>query len=283
MRATKESRDGSFHQEQAILRNNVSDLNSLWQLTNVWWSWRSVSAWRFKASLTLICLGLLHVIAFSAASILAFHITTAGNQVLIAPSSSCGPWFPLLTPFGDIPLTLNDAWNDYLNVISVASEDYVQGCLGDSQSLPECGKFKEKQLNWTSTKVSCPFGGLCLGPANGTLQMTTGMLDSRDDLGINSRDEDRVRFRKVAACAPLKSDGYYENGTTSIRYRSFSEGTRGTITVNYTAAFYGATQTNLTLLGLTDPTFANMTLLYTNFRDAATTFQNSFESSYDLQ
>lgn len=264
------------------MRNNSSDINSLWQLSKIWWSWRSVSAWRPHKSFILIVLGLFHILAFGVAVILAFHITTVGNQVLIPPSSSCGPWYPLLIPLNDINMILVSAFESYLGTIVVESEEYDQGWLAGQQSLPECSKFQTRQLNWTSTKALCPFGDLCLGPANGSLQMTTAFLDSRDGLGINRRHEDRVQLKKVATCIPINPDGYTRNSTTTIDYESFS-GVDRAITVNYTAAFYGPSTTNNTLIGLTDPALENMTHVYTNFRDTATPFHNTYVLSYNLE
>jgi hypothetical protein len=282
MRATREARGGAYHQEQAVLRNNVSDINSLWQLTKIWWSWRSGSSWRARPSFNLFFLGLLHLAAFGAAGILAFRITGAGNQVLIARSSNCGPWYPIFAPLSDVPKAKMDAFQSYLDIIAVASEDYVQNCLADPRSLPECGKYQTRQLNWTSTKISCPFGELCLGPANSTLQMTTGLLDSRDDFGINSGNEDRVHLRKVATCIPITADGYTSNGTTTIYYTNMMR-EPGAITVNYTAAFYGATGLNLSDVGILDPGLQNMTYMYTNFREAATPYYENFAQPYDVE
>ncbi|KAE9372844.1 hypothetical protein N431DRAFT_467074 [Stipitochalara longipes BDJ] len=281
IRTTKEARDGSFHQEQAILRNNSSDLNSLWQFSKIWWSWRSISSWRARKSLGLILVGVLHLLAFGAAGILAFHITTVGNQVLLASSSSCGPWYPLLEPLTSMNISLVDDFQSYLGLIAASSEEYVQNCLSGPQASPECSKYQVSKLNWTSIKTHCPFGGLCLGPSNGSLQMATALLDSRTDLGINGRDEDRVQLKKTATCVPIAPDSYTHNGTTSINYDSFT-GAKGEITVNYTAVYYGPSTTNSTLIGITDPALQNMTYLYTNFRDAATPFHNTYVSSYDL-
>lgn len=225
--------------------------------------------------------GLLHILAFGAAGILAFHITTAGNQVLLASSPSCGPWYPILESLNDMNISLVVSFQAYLDLIATASEEYVQGCLAGSQTLPECSKYQQRQLNWTSAKVICPFGDLCLGPTNSSLQMATSLLDSRADLGINGRDEDRIQLKKIATCVPITPKGYTKNGTTTVVYQSYS-GVAGEIRVNYTATFYGPATSNRTFFGLPDPALENLTYAYTNFRDAATAYYNNYVSSYDL-
>lgn len=279
MRATKRARDGVYHQEQAVLRNNVSDINSLWQFVKIWWSWRSASVWRAWTSLVLISLGLLHLLGFAAASILAFHMTTTGDQVLLASSSACGPWCPLTTTEEVEDEALSDACQSYFDSTVVASSNFVQNCLASAEFLPECDKYQRKQLNWTSTKVPCIYDGLCLGDSDGTLQMSTALLDSRDDFGINSRDDDRIQLKKIATCVPINPNNYTRHGNMTINYYNPNGGgIHGAIKVNYTAMLYGASAIDDG--GSTD--FANVTYVYTNFRDAATTFQAQFDTCYDI-
>lgn len=41
--------------------------------------------------------------------------------------------------------------------------------------------------------------------------MDTGYLDSQRDLGINQPVSNRVSFRRVTTCSPLKSQGFSDN------------------------------------------------------------------------
>lgn len=45
----------------------------------------------------------------------------------------------------------------------------------------------------------------------------TGYINSNSDLGINSPPEDQFLYRSVVECAPLKTEGYSENGTSLER------------------------------------------------------------------
>lgn len=46
---------------------------------------------------------------------------------------------------------------------------------------------------------------------DGTVQFDTGFLDSRLHFGMNSRDDDRVQYRRVMTCAPVTTTGYVSN------------------------------------------------------------------------
>jgi hypothetical protein len=175
------------HQQQAVLGNNTSDINTLWQFTKI---------------------GVVHLLVFGAASILASHITTVGNEVLVAQNPNCGPWDPNFDRESAENQELTVIYESYLKMGLEASREYVMTCIMEPQSLPECNAFKSLQINWTSTNVPFPFHGLCLGPANGSLYMDTGLIDSRDDLGINAQDRDRVQIRRNATCIPITTQGY---------------------------------------------------------------------------
>ncbi|CZR55165.1 uncharacterized protein PAC_05051 [Phialocephala subalpina] len=209
LRTTRKEQDGLYYQQQATLRNNASDAGTAWKLAKI---------------------GLFHVLLFAAAGTLSSHIITVGNDVLLATNPSCGLWnsFSIVneSQFVEaVDLTLNQR-----NTLAFSNQ-YVQNCLGGSKSSPACNTFRTPQLNWTFvTDAPCPFqDDICLGPTNGTLQINTGYIDSRDDLGINGDDTHRIQYRKQATCMPLVTDGYLELGNSSRDGMNFT----------YEAAFYG--------------------------------------------
>lgn len=262
IRATAQARDGLYHQQQAILRNDNYDVSTIWAFARIAYAWRHRSRKSFRNSVTLILIGALHLTAFGTASILASHVTTADGEVLIAPSPYCGFW-------KDYNSTLAEEGifrYTYYQAATLSSHEYVQNCLAESQSLPECNLFKQLRLNWTATTSNpCPFGDLCLGPSNGTLYLDTGMIDSRRDLGINSRNEDRIQWRKNVSCVPITTKGYSKNGTSTVRYTDVHY--NGQNTFNYTALFYGSRWMNLSTVGINDPDLMNSTYIHTNFVD----------------
>jgi len=133
--------------------------------------------------------------------------------------------------------------------------------------------FNTPGLNWTSTTVPCPFGDLCLGPPNISLNMDTGLIDSRADFGVNSDDDNLVQWRKNTTCSPIITDGYMKYGASPIT------GMENT-TVDYAAAYYGFG--HYSYEGLNDSATENATYIYTDFRDFALIDWNSMVSLYDI-
>lgn len=225
---------------------------------------------------------------FATVGILSAHITTVDNQVLFTEGQFCGPWeVQVQSPDGeDASAVLNEAYvasRSYLVHSLLASRQYAQSCIKEEASLPDCARFKRRQLPWTLKNVPCPFQDLCLGPPNSSLFLDTGLLDSRDDFGINGQDADRIKIRRSTTCSPITTEGYTKNGTTSINYQVFNHPTSfGSTLSNYTAAFYGPSAINNTSIGVSDPALENMTFMYTNFREAATVYYNYYSSPYDI-
>lgn len=260
------------------MRNNGSDISTTWEFARIGWAWRSSSLSSFRRSIGLVSIGVLHLAAFGATGILSSYITTVDNQVLLSESPRCGPWNSNLA-FNNSLLD-SVGWATFSRTILLESGHYVQSCLSGAQSQ-DCDAFKRVELDWTSANVQCPFHDLCLGPANTTLSMDTGYLDSRDDLGINGNDEDRIQWRQVTTCVPIKTEGYIESGSTSIHYSDRTFG-GGSTTVNYTAAFYGKVFIDSASLGFTDPALENATYIYTHFEGIASNFYTLGVPSYSM-
>ncbi|KAF4627886.1 hypothetical protein G7Y89_g10265 [Cudoniella acicularis] len=109
------------------------------------------------------------------------------------------------------------------------------------------------------------------------------MMDSREDLGINSEDKDRVHLKRSFACSPITTKGYTTTGTSSMDYRDWSvKNHTGHTSFNYIAALYGPSATNDTLLGLGDPVFENATYIYTNLKEVGPLYYNYGDAGYDI-
>lgn len=232
LRTTRDSKDGLYHQQQAALRNNTSDFGTVWRLSKIGWAWRKQGIKSRRKSLFLVLTGLFHLLAFGAAGVFSSHITTLGNEVLLAPSPSCGFWVDHATITNETELADNIAHGVFSKNSIRSSSQYVKDCLIQSETLPECRTLKQPKLNWTSaTDAPCPFqSGMCLGPENSSLYLDTGLIDSRDDLGINGQDYNRVQYRKISTCSPITTQDYIvaSNVTTSKN-----------VTFTAYAAFYG--------------------------------------------
>jgi hypothetical protein len=269
---TRASKDGLWHQQQAVLRNNRSEVSSVWQLTRISWAWRQESSRSFRRSLGLILCGLLHLGVFFATGALVSYIVSVDNETLLAASPFCGSF----SSPGNIANSSNIgsviAYAAYTKNSIVSSGAYVSNCLAQAQTLPECSSFKQPKLNWTSTKAPCPFGdGMCLGSDNGSLKLDTGLLDSRDDFGVNGQDDERVSYRRLSTCVPIITLNFTTNGTSSV----------GNAVFNYTAAFYGQNDVDLTMIN--DTSLQNATYIMSNYKDLALPFAAGRSSPYTVE
>jgi hypothetical protein len=228
IRTSKEAKDGLYHQQQATLRNNSSDVATVWRLASMGFAWRSHGINSTRKSFVLIVTGLFHFLAFGAAGLLSSHFTTVGNEVLLAQNPACGALLLL-----NSTETTNQSGNieAYTKNSVQTSQQYVQHCLAEQATLPQCNRLRRSTLNWTSiSNVPCPFeSGSCLGLVNSSLYFDSGLIDSREDLGVNSNDANRVQYRKAATCNPLTTDGHI----------LVTNGTFDNNTVGLAAAFYG--------------------------------------------
>ncbi|KAF8865654.1 hypothetical protein BDZ45DRAFT_796456 [Acephala macrosclerotiorum] len=278
LRTTSKARSGFYHQQQVTLRNNSSDFGTVWRLSKLAWTWRSHNIKSIRESLALILIGALHLLAFGAAGILSSHFTTLGNEVLLAPSESCGLWFNPAIPTNQSDFAEDSYYEVYVKNSVRSSNEYVQNCLVQSNTLPECNTFKRPRLNWTSTNnAQCPFdAGLCLGLVNNSLYFDTGLIDSRDDLGVNTRDRDRVQYRRTATCNPITTQGYvFSMNVTRAPARTYNS------TFTAIAAYYGRNN-DLTSEIVTSGLIVNATYVSSNFENFEFLYDVDMASPYKL-
>ncbi|KAL9615740.1 MAG: hypothetical protein Q9160_009297 [Pyrenula sp. 1 TL-2023] len=87
-----------------------------------------------------------------------------------------------------------------------------------------------------STNVSCPFPGkdrICIRNST-NFRVDTGLLDSHHDLGLNAALKDRIQFRRVIECGPIKTKGYVRARKAQPSNSTFEFGQRAIKEANYT-------------------------------------------------
>lgn len=224
---TRGPRDGMYHQLQATLRNNGSDAGTVWQVAKIALIWRAPRSRNFRKALGLMLLGVVHLSLFSAAGLLSFRLTTIQDEVL-ARSPNCGPWSignaSSAQPTKPSILTQVVDYEVHRTVNLELTKLYVRDCLNGSQPSTECSAFKSNSLNYATTRnTPCPFlGGMCLGSVDNAATFDTGLIDSCQDLGINAEMKDRVELRKTMTCLPIKTQGFFQNGTFSLDGQKYS-------------------------------------------------------------
>lgn len=119
---------------------------------------------------------------------------------------------------------------------------YVKSCYNDAARSSDCNHFVRRNLMLQGSvdlKARCPFGNnSCITPA---VRLDTGLLNSNDDLGLNSPSHDSLSFRRVTTCAPInveqyattwRSDmieGYGGKTNTSVRFYEFGKSNFGCV------------------------------------------------------
>lgn len=225
--STPAPRDALHHQRQAVFRNSSSAFESFRVFCSLAWAWRHTA--NGKRTLLRLIPGSLAaafvVVAFGIASGFSSQISSAiGTQVRV-DGTNCS----LVGSQANDPVKSWDLVPYQARMVSNYA-NYAQQCYSanSSSGLFDCTSFVRAKLPSTiDTQASCPFAnGLCRSN-DANIRLDTGYIDSHNDLGMNSPQNERILFRSVLTCAPLSTEGFSTNLTTE--------------TGNYTLYDYGNT------------------------------------------
>ncbi|KAI9812835.1 MAG: hypothetical protein M1826_002756 [Phylliscum demangeonii] len=214
-RASNQPRDGLYHQQQAVLRNSTSDLGAVRQLLRMSWAWRRHTDKPVVRNLSLVSLALFHFVLFGLAGILSSKLVQGGQEVLTR-SPFCGK--SLRTPSNfSVERHLSVEYHSKIQRDMQLSQQFVRSCYNTSIASSSCEVFKQRQLSWhTDVTNGCPFTSPVCHHRPQRIIFDTGLVDSRNDLGLNGRDSDRLFYRRTTACALLNDIAYVrESGKSS--------------------------------------------------------------------
>lgn len=213
IKSSFEPQDGLHHQHQLLLRNSQSHTSTVWDLMKVAWYWRKRAKHSFGRTLPLIGLAMFHLVLFTAAAFFSSQIASTSDEVLMAENKYCGYLSLPSTPPGhytSADLKQVTAYDVSTKMTATWSENYVRDCYLGSGDNSSCNLFAKAAIDLEYNYVSCPFGDdICIEETNGAFQVDTGYVNSDKDLGINSRKQDSVDYRRVTTCAPLKTGEPY--------------------------------------------------------------------------
>lgn len=213
-KASPEKTDELTRQHLAIFRNVQSDLGSLWELIKASWQQRHATVGPFRRILTVMVIAGLHGIGFTIAGILSSRVTSTTSVALLR-SESCGTWNAPLYHRNETDQSLEDAlWESKWDSVLSKSANFAAACYNTTKPSTNCNAYGRHLLSLkTSTHRTCPFdSSICVNET--VVRMDSGYVDSLLDLGINSSPSDRVTFRKVVECAPLKTEGFTKSFTS---------------------------------------------------------------------
>ncbi|KAI0173197.1 hypothetical protein GGR52DRAFT_590374 [Hypoxylon sp. FL1284] len=201
--------DAVHQQHQIVLRNSATAEAGLLSLARILWAWRAGKKRKLLRPFLTAVFALCSLVAFTVAGGFSSSIsTTVGNDVLLK-SANCAHILPASNTSDAT------AWRSLLANKSNNAANYAQQCYGTSKSgLFECNRFVVDSIADISvdSNASCPFDdSICRSTAS--LRLDSGYVDSNDYLGVNAPENERVVWRYVLHCSPIKTDDYTSRST----------------------------------------------------------------------
>lgn len=194
----------------SVLRNSVSAASTLWTTLQLAWCWRAIAKGYIARTLPIVIFAALGFCAFTVAGGFTSSISSGiGNEVLI-DGSQCA----LLNSESVTNESLSVAY-PFVAQSKKNAANYAQQCYSlNSTGTLECKTFVESRLRFTSTlNASCLFSGNVCRSNDSNLLLDSGLISS-DDVGINLPLNQRMFYRQVLHCAPLRTDGFAVNVST---------------------------------------------------------------------
>ncbi|VUC30471.1 unnamed protein product [Clonostachys rosea] len=207
----QECLDGLFHQQQTVLRNGGSDIAIGVAHFNLWKAWRGgifnaavvMRTWPVIAVAFFTFTFFLVALPFTTALVLLDH---QGDEILVK-SPNCGFWAANLL---DDDLTATAA----LTNSSLEAVSYVDNCYEGVAESSLCDRFLTRRSLPIvgQTNAECPFDKkMCLSQDKTPgFYITTEVLDSHEDFGINAPPDGRIKLQRMTTCAPLAVSDFSE-------------------------------------------------------------------------
>lgn len=207
-RAASQFQDGVHRQQQVMLRNSSTPATTLWSCMKVFWASRFRAENIVLRTLPLAVVALLYMVGAIAAGISSSRMVNTSGISVLAQSPFCGDWKRLEAVSDSDRLSLLASIGFYGESRLSDSTSYAATCYTNATNSAACNTFATRQIPWQSDyNATCPFApGTCIGSDSSALQLDTGQLDSHAVLGLNAAPKDRVTYRRVTTCAPLKTD-----------------------------------------------------------------------------
>ncbi|KAH1596408.1 hypothetical protein KXX34_000458 [Aspergillus fumigatus] len=209
--SSQKPRDALHHQQQVIFKNTTSPVALIWEFALLSWAWRRKAQHPLLRNLLFIVLAIIWLALTGSAAILSARITKPAGSHCLIMSPHCGLYLAAGAGFNASDPYQLDVFDTTQLLETNTATSYARTCyVPGAERLPQCNIYAQTRLALhTTTNASCPFqSGMCLEGDSTAFAMDTGLLDSREHLGINAPDDERVLFRKSASCAPLTRAGY---------------------------------------------------------------------------
>lgn len=195
-----------------VLRNSSSAAAGCWTVYQLAWTWRRDAKGVLARTLPALIFSAVSFCAFTVAGGFSSSISSGvGNEVLL-DGTHCGAVYTGALSIDDastlqsyIARTINNAAN------------YAQQCYSvNATGIFDCTTFIRDHIGATiDNQAACPFHDAICRSNDSNIRLDSGYIDSREDLGLNMPDDQRIFFRQVLHCAPLNTEGLARNTSTS--------------------------------------------------------------------
>lgn len=204
-----------------VLRNSLSAASTLWTSLQLAWCWRAVANGYLARTLPTIISAASAFCAFTiAGGFTSLIASSIGNDVLI-DGSQCGIVSDAALT-SDTISTIYPWISQYMN----NAANYAQQCYSpNTTGFLDCTTFVKGRLRFNSVlNASCPFSDNMCRSNDSNILLDSGLISS-DDLGLNMPSSQRMFYREVVQCAPLRTDGFVSNVSTQYNnYTRYSYG-----------------------------------------------------------
>ena len=142
---------------------------------------------------------------FTLAGIFASQVSNDGFNEVLLTGRQCG--------FADYQINYQNYVDEYMPWRADSSQSgllYARSCYKEAQ--PEgnaCKAYVKPRLPFTSDRnATCPFDDDICQSKFKNIKVDTGHVSIHEHMGLNVIPEDRITFRFVHHCAPLKTENF---------------------------------------------------------------------------
>lgn len=212
----------NLNKQQVILRNASSGVSTARLMLKLAWNSRRSTGKRSKRSWSIGLIAILYAVLvmiielFSSKAIGVPQIN--GGDPVLSRSGHCGIWND--TYYGIVvdgsytneeELGLSVQYYANLGSEVQLSYEYAQECYMSTpvknQKSSTCSTMKKAKIPWQVAEGLCPFADHLCQSGSQALVLDTGYIDSYDDLGINAKPQDRLKYRRITSCAVVNGTG----------------------------------------------------------------------------
>lgn len=213
-RVSQGPKDGLYHQQQNVFRNSGTPGGAAWSFMLQSWHWSGRARNTLLRSLPWVLFSTAYVVVFTVLSIFgSSEVVKAAGQDRLLRGSQCGYWSSDGSRAGESSFqakVLGDTQK---------AATYARNCYRGSGDSLGCNTYARPEIKYEGKAADCPFqDGLCW--KNHTYQLDTGLIDSHYDLGINTPEDERLKYRRVTTCSVLEDSSHINspNGSELITW-----------------------------------------------------------------